>query len=330
MHRLLERIAISVVAFGLVPACRTASNSSPAPTAEPSASGAAGSASPSTASSGAFPITASSVDSVVNPQNLPVYDGPTGSVEGIIRVKGPAAPPVHVDTSKCPAALDTYGKLFRDGPPDTPDGARPLADAVVVAVGTADHSAFYLPEKNPIVHLTVGPNCAYPSRTIALTYGQWLEVSNQTKLLFAPVIDQTQTPAIMVAPPLENGEPVKIYPTRAGHFLLTDRMEVFVREDLYVFRHSLHAVSDRSGHYRIDGVPVGKLNIGVHHPTVDADAEVPVEVVAGVVQKVDLTITYDPKLKARNDGGAPITSRCLRWLDPATKLKCAEYDKPND
>jgi hypothetical protein len=247
-------------------------------------------------------------------------------VEGIIRVKGPPPPPVHVDTSKCPAALDTYGKLFRDGTPDTPGGPRPLADAVVVAVG---YQGSYVPEKDPMVHLTVGPSCAYPSRTIAITYGQRLEVSNQTRLLFAPAIDESQTPAVMVAPPMENGEPVKIYPTQAGHFLLSDRMEVFVREDLYVFRHSLHAVSDMSGHYRIDGVPVGKLKIGVHHPTVDADAESPVEVVAGLVQKVDLTVTYDPKAKPKGKE-APITSRCLRWVDPATKLKCAEYDRPND
>jgi hypothetical protein len=53
-------------------------------------------------------------------------------------------------------------------------------------------------------------------------------------------------------------------------------------------------VSDLDGHYRIDGLPVGKLKVGVHHPTVDADAEAPVNVVAGVVQKVDLTLTYKP------------------------------------
>lgn len=309
MKTFLSRIAISVVAIGLAAACRTANDSTPAP--GPSGSAAAGSA--SSAAPPSFPIPSASVDYVLNPQSLPVYDGPTGSVEGTIRVNGPPAPPVHVDTSKCPPALDTYGKLFRDGPADK-DGARPLADAVVVAVGTPDHSAFYVPEKDPAVHLTIGANCAYPSRTIAVTYGQRLEVSNKTKLLFAPLLDVTDSPAVMVAPPGENGEPVKIYPTKAGHFLLTDRMETFVREDLYVFRHPLHAVTDTSGHYRIDGVPVGKLEIGASHPTVGASASAPVEIVAGVVQKVDLTLTYKPapppaKIPKSDAGEVPIWRR---------------------
>ena len=37
-----------------------------------------------------------------------------------------------------------------------------------------------------------------------------------------------------------------------------------------------------------------------------------------------------PAMNPGGDAGAPISPRCLRWLDPATKLKCAEYDRPND
>src|SRR5580700_1341363 len=137
MQSLLSRIAISVVAVGLVAGCRTANQSTPSPT--PSGSAAAGSASTvaSAAPGPTFPIPSSDVDFVLNPQKLAAYDGATGSVEGTIRVQGPPAPPVRVDTKKCPAALDTYGKLFRDGPADAPGEARPLADAVVVAVGYA-------------------------------------------------------------------------------------------------------------------------------------------------------------------------------------------------
>jgi hypothetical protein len=91
---------------------------------------------------------------------------------------------------------------------------------------------------------------------------------------------------------------VKLYPRQAGYFTLADRMQPFVREDLYVFRHPLHAVTDLGGHNRIDGLPVGKLKVGVHQPAlggVGADAEVPVDVLADVVQKIDVTLTYDPK-----------------------------------
>jgi hypothetical protein len=297
--------ATCVGVAALVAACHDKASSSPAepssPSADPSAS-AAPSAATAASASHAFPIPSASVQAVLNPDNLPAYTGPTGSVEGTITVRGPAAPDVKVDVSKCPAALDTYGKLFREGKPETPNGPRWLADAVVVAVGYGG----YLPAKDDVVRTVIRPDCAYPSRTIAITYGQRIEVGNQSKLLFAPVIDQETTPAVMVTPPGENGDPVRIYPRRAGYFTMTDRVQTFVREDLYVFRHPLHAVSDTTGHYRIDGLPVGKLEVGVHHPTLDADAKATIDVVAGVVQKLDLEVTYKPKTPAKLvDAGLP-------------------------
>ncbi len=231
------------------------------------------------------------IDYVLNPYNLPAYSGPTGSVEGTVTIDGPAAPSVPVDSSKCAAALDTYGKLFREGTPAKPGGPRPLADAVVVIVG---YSGFYVPEKVEAVPITVGGGCGYPSRTIAITYGQRLEITNQSLLLFAPLIDSYSTPAVMVAPPRGSGEPIKIYPQRAGHFIMTDRLEPYVHEDLYVFRHPLHAVTDKNGHYRIDGVPVGSLKVGVAHPGANAQAEVPVDTKADTVVTTDVKLVYKP------------------------------------
>ncbi len=300
MRTTLARFAISVGALGLLAACRSGAQATPEPTATGTASAASAASAPSSPAS--FPVPRASVEAVLNPEQLPAYTGPTGSVEGTITVTGPAAPDVPVDVKKCPAALDTYGKLFREGTPDAPGGPRWLADAVVVAVG---YSGFYVPDRNDAVHVRITPSCAYPSRTIAVTYGQRLEVSNQSKVLFAPFIQQSTAAAVMMAPPLENGDPVKIYPEKAGYFTLADRMVPYVHEDLYVFRHPLHAVSDTTGHYRIDGLPLGKLQIGAHHPAFDADATGPVEVVPGVVQRVDLTLTYKPKTPAKWDGGLP-------------------------
>ena len=75
---------------------------------------------------------------------------------------------------------------------------------------------------------------------------------------------------------------------------------------------------------------MGTVKVGVHHPSMDANAEEAVEVTAGKVQKVDLTLKYVPRVTPKGDAGAPFTRRCLRWLDPATKQKCAQYDRPND
>lgn len=266
----------------------------------PSASAAASASSRPAADD--FPIARESVELVLNPSQLPPYDGPTGSVEGTVYVTGPSAPDVHVDTAKCPAAIDTYGKLFRAGPA-LPNGSRPLADAAVVLVGYSG----YVPEHDAAKRVTIGARCGYPSRTITMTFGQRLEVANQSSQLFLPVIDQDAFSAMnRVAPPHESGDPVKLYPRKAAYFTVSDNMQPFVHEDLYVFRHPLHTVTDLSGHYRIDGVPVGSAKVGAHSPGVGADAEVPVEVVAGIVQRVDLTVTYSPKrAKPVVDAGRP-------------------------
>ena len=238
------------------------------------------------------------IEAAVNPNHLPVYNGPTGSVEGTILVIGPPSPDMKVDSTQCPAALDTYGKLFREGTPATPNGPRPLADAVVIAVG---YGGYYLPETSPAKQLTIQANCAYPTRTITMTYGQRLEVSNASKFAFAPIIDSEVSPAVMMAAPLGAGDPVRLYPRRPGHSAMADLMQPFVREDLFVLRSPLHAVSGLDGHYRIDGVPVGKMSVRVQHPTVSSQAEAPVEIVANVVQKVDLTLEFAPKAVKAED-----------------------------
>jgi len=250
------------------------------------------------------------VDAVVNPNGLPAYAGPKGSVEGIVTVEGPPSGNLPLDSKACPASIDMYGKLFREGPSDKPGGPRPLADAVVVVTG---YAGYYLPETQDVVKLTIS-GCAYPSRTLAVTYGQRLEIGNDTKLLFAPFLDEVSTPAIMGIPPSGGGEPIKIYPQRAGRFTITDKLQPFVREDLYVFRHPLHAVTDRAGHYRIDGVPVGSLKVGIYHPGVNAQAELPVQILENVVQPVDATLTYKPTV-------AP------KQVDPAT---LPPWRRPND
>ncbi len=305
MRSFLNEIAIVVGCLFLPGAvgCSRGDKATPAASASSTAPSAVADASPSpTASADSFPIPRESVDLVLNPGHFPPYDGPTGSVEGTVYVTGPAAPPVQLDAKKCPAAVDTYGKLFREGPA-LPNGSRPLADAAVVVVG---YAGYYIAERDDAKKVAIGTDCAYPTRTITMTFGQRLEVSNESTMLFAPMIDQDTLPAVMVAPPLEKGDPVKLYPRKAAYFTISDRMQPYVHEDLYVFRHPLHTVTDLAGHYRIDGLPVGNLKVGVHHPGASADGESPVEVVANVVQRVDVTLTYAPKDQRpakRIDGG---------------------------
>ena len=309
--------AIVVGSAGWLVGCSRSGPPEPLANAAPaeSSSGAAAATSASVKPPESFPVPKESVDAVLNPMGVPEYKGPTGSVEGTISVVGPPAPAVHVDTGKCPAALDTYGKLFREGTPATPNGPRALADAVVVAVGWGN--GFFIPEKKDAVRVTVGTNCAYPTRTIAITYGQRLEVSNLSDQLFAPIIDQDPMPAVMVAPPKGAGDPVKLYPGKAGYFTISDRMEPFVKEDLYVFRHPLHAVSDRDGHYRIDGIPVGSnVTIGASDAQLNAKEKTTVEIKENVVARADITLTYKPPPPGGPANRAPDGGTIPPWRMP--------------
>ncbi|HXX67260.1 MAG TPA: hypothetical protein VEK07_08765 [Polyangiaceae bacterium] len=247
----------------------------------------------------ALPIPTASIEAAVNPEKLPVYNGPIGSVEGTVFVKGPdAADMPALDFTTCPAAIDTYGKVFRSGRANA-QGLRPLADAVVVITGYSD---FFLPDRTPSQRITITVDCAYPQRAIAMTYGQRLEVANDSKIPFAPYLEGIIQPAVMIAPPRQSGDPVKLYPPRPGHYVLADRLQPFALEDLYVFRHPLHAVTDLGGHYRIDGVPVGKLKVGALLKVIHS--EVDVDVRANVVEKVDVVLSYTPP-----DAGVQPTGR---------------------
>jgi hypothetical protein len=251
---------------------------------------------------------AASVAAVVNPEGLMPYSGPTGSVEGTVYVKGPAAPDVpDVSAPLCPAAMDTYGKLFRAGPARA-DGLRPLADALVVLTG---YTGSFVPEKDTAAKAVIGPGCAYPTRTIAMTFGQWLEVSNDSKQPFGPFLEGVFQGAVRVAPPDRAGEPVKVYPPRAGHFILHDRLQPFVREDVWVLRHPLHAVTDPSGHFRIDGAPVGALKLGVELSAIESHEVIDMDVHANVVQNTEVVLTYAPKSPA-----AAASARPGRHLPP--------------
>ena len=241
-------------------------------------------------SGAAVPI--ASVEAVVNPEKLPAYQGPTGSVEGTVFVRGPDSPDIPNQTfTTCPAALDTYGKLFRAGPRRA-DGLRPLADAVVVVTG---YKGFYLPEQNEGHLETITANCGYPTRTIAITYGQRLDIANESRVAFAPTLSGVYQPAVMLAPPMQAGDPVKLYPPRPGHYMIGDEMQAYVHEALLVLLQPLHDVSNTAGHFRIDGVPVGKLKIGAQLDALGKPIPaVDIEVRPNVVEHVELVIPYDP------------------------------------
>jgi len=242
----------------------------------------------------ALPIPKDVVEKTVNPNKLPEYKGPVGVVEGTVYVTGDPAPPTMGKLfDRCPAAADVYGKTFREGP-TLPNGARALADAVI---GVTGYAGFIVAEKQPAKALVIH-NCAFSQRTVDMTFGQSLEVKNDGGQgpLFAPDFENQASPAVMIATP--GGDPVKLYPKQPGRYRLIDRVgNAWLDADVFVSVTPLHATSDAKGHYRIEGVPAGKLKLSAWHPAIAHAWEKEVDVKDGVVTTVDVSIVNDKPAK---------------------------------
>jgi hypothetical protein len=257
-------------------------------------------------------VPSASVVAEVNPEGLPAYDGPTGSVQGTVYIKGdPPADLKGQDFSRCPDAAGEYGKIFRDGPA-LPDGRRPLADAVVVVTG---YSGAYVPEKNEARTITF-EGCGFSSRTITMTFGQRLDIVNQSALVFAPELREAASPAVLVPPPHGAGDPVHVYPPHPGAFRLDDKLGAlpYLFAQVIVLKQPLHTVTDTAGHFRIDGIPVGKgLHLNVELAIIDKRAWRKIDVVAGVVADADMTLDYLAAPVASSSARPPV--RGLRTND---------------
>lgn len=287
------RAATAVGAAALALAIVGCDEKKPTPVpASPSSASASASAAPAASAparpttsvsvlSGATPIPPAVVASVLNPSKLPVYEGPFGSVEGIVRYKGP--PPETTDEKwpkKCGTLAPGFDKVFRV----TSDGL--LGDAIV---GVTDYDGKFVPpvEEAAVIHIG---KCLYDKRTLTLAFGQRVEVQNDGDVPAMPKLHGARSPAVMVAVP--KGDPVRMYPQEIGRFELGDEMgNGYLRADVFVFKYATHGVTDTAGKFTIAHVPVGKVTVSARHPKFPQGlAKAEVEVKEGAATKVELTI----------------------------------------
>lgn len=248
----------------------------------------------------ALSITSDEVAAAVNPSKLPAYHGPTGSIEGTITVTGDPAPVVDADFKKCPGAQNIWGRAFREGAPLADGKSRPLEGAVVVVTG---YEGFFIPETKPAVTATI-EGCGFTQRTLTMTFGQRIDVLNRSSDYWTPYLEPGTKQVMRMATP--HGDAVPLYPNKPGRWALLDHDRGYASVDVYVFLHPLHGSTDLAGHYRIDGLPVGKVQVGAAHPQFATSATSELEVEANVVHKVDLSLSFDAKAWAATNTPKPI------------------------
>jgi hypothetical protein len=240
----------------------------------------------------AGPYAAAKVADAVNPKHEAAYAGPTGIVKGIVRITGDAAPGTSFTfPAKCGEASATHGRLFRTGQGGT------LADALVTVTGYAG----FVPEVHEAKSVSIH-GCALSKRTIAMTFGQRLEVANtDTVEAYMPYLDGAPGKAIMVAVP--GGPPVKLYPTEpAAQYRLRDQLDkTWLVGDVFVLKFPTHDVTSLDGKYEITRVPVGKVRVNAYLPAIEWRVEKELDVKEGD-NVLDFELTWK---RGAPDAGAP-------------------------
>jgi hypothetical protein len=260
------------------PSADAAPSSAPSPSAPPSAS-----AGPVV---NATPFSEAEVRRLVNPKGEQPYRGPTGTLRGTVTVKGDPAPALPDVTAKipdkCKNARAVYGRAFREGM------VRSLADVLV----TVTEYPGFVPAKGEAVTLDA-EGCAFPGRTIALTYGQRLDVKSKDGEPYVPKLMGGQMRADMIAVP--GGSAVKLYPHVPGRYTLIDQMHLFMVADVFVLKYATFDVTGLDGKYEITGIPVGEVSVNALLPVTMATTQKKVKIEEGKSVELDLELTFDKK-----------------------------------
>lgn len=247
------------------------------------------------------------VSGTVNPLGEKAYAGPVGTVRGRVVAKGDPAPDQPAIVAKapanCSAGREAYGKLFRVGP------EHGLADALVAVTGYKG----YVPERAPAQRVKA-KDCFFGTRTLALTYGQTIEVESADQQSYIPeLLGEHGQPQIVATP---GGATIStVYPTRTGRYVLIDNLRLFMTAEVIVLKYSTHAVTGLDGRFEISGVPVGEVSVNALLPATGGGAQRKVTVEADKpTEEVVLEVAFDADAFAKRaaeeaaDAGAPLPS----------------------
>jgi hypothetical protein len=225
-----------------------------------------------------------------------LYSGSTGSVEGTITIAGDAAPDITPYLDKIPGtcadAQGFYGRLFREGP------NRQVAD---VLVAVTEYHGYVKPKSDHVQVLARG--CSWDRRTIALTFGQRIEVRSGDSQAYVPQLLGAPSGALLVAVP--KGDAVPVLPMEPGHYVLIDSMRLYSKADVFVLRYPTTDVTGPDGHFRIDGVPVGPAKLSAMLPSTGSTGAKPVTIESNRTAHVDLVLTFDKSTFKPRGAAAP-------------------------
>jgi hypothetical protein len=206
-------------------------------------------------------------------------------VKGRITASGDPAPVLDEALKKipsdCPDAQETFGRVFREGM------NRSLADVLVAVTGYEGH----VPARGEAVTVE-GRGCAWNTRTVALTFGQRIDVVSKD-VAYVPELLGQRAPALLFANP--TSPPVAMRPTKPGEYILVDSSRLFNAAHVYVLNYATFDVTGLDGQFEIAGIPPGKVKLSALLPITQGLAQRDITIEAGKTLEVDLVIPFDKK-----------------------------------
>ncbi len=231
-----------------------------------------------------FPLDDKQIQAIVNPGGATDYTGPTGAVEGTIRVKGdpPATKTFMQLPPSCASAVPIHAPAYRAGD----EGE--LADVLVGVIG---YSGYVRPSREDKI-VTI-KNCAIEPTVIDLSLGQRLLVANADPMPYTP---QIATKLLVQRVAIQGMSAVPLNITQPGAYGLTWLTGALPGSNVpsatvFVLPSALHMVTGPDGKFRIGNVPVGKVRVTASHLGMPEAAK-DVEIKAGEVAKLDLVMEY--------------------------------------
>jgi plastocyanin len=210
-----------------------------------------------------------------------------GAVSGEVRVQGeaPALPPLPVYKfhEVCGATVPDERLVVGQ------DGA--LANVVVYLQGVEFGKP--IPRDQPVQ--LDNKKCAFVPHVVSASLGQTLEIHNSD-----PILHDAHArlgPRTVFNRAIMHGKTVRELLQDVGLIQINCNVRhSWMQAWVYVAENPYHAVTDREGHYRIDGIPAGKYTLTVWQEMLGG-RDIPIEIKPGAETRADvqLSVTAPPE-----------------------------------
>jgi len=187
------------------------------------------------------------------------YNGPTGSVSGVISYEGTPPAPKKIDTNADPVCGQKNPNLATD---DTVVKDGKLANVFVYVSGGLEGKSF-APPADPVTINQEG--CRYHPHVLGIMVGQTLKIKNSDATLHNIHATPTKNTAFNVAQSTQGMETEKKFDQEEVMVPVSCDVHGWMRSYIGVLPHPFYGVSGDDGTFTLKGLPPGEYTITAWH-----------------------------------------------------------------